>query len=349
MKKIISIVGARPQFIKHAPVEVQLKKAFNSVTIHTGQHYDALMSDIFFNELNISRPDYVIDGGGGKTHGAQTGLMLAEIESICLKEKPDAVLIYGDTNSTLAGALVAAKLNIPQIHIEAGLRSYNREMPEEINRIISDEFAHLLFIPSELCRTNLAKEGISHERIFLVGDVMCDTLELVRSKAPQKVKTEYYLATIHRPYNTDDISRLTEIFNALNNLDRQVVMPIHPRTSTRMLQHGLNTENYSNIKFIEPIGYIESIGYQVHSNAVITDSGGIQKEAYMLKKKCITIRTETEWIETLINGWNELVYNDLDQKLQPAIHNAPFDHNPKLFGDGNTAKKIVDIIAKYIS
>lgn len=347
MKKIISIVGARPQFIKHAPMQLQLQKHFEAKTIHTGQHYDSNMSEVFFNELNMPRPDYLFDMGGSKPQGEQTGIMLTEIEKVCLAEKPDALLVYGDTNSTLAGALVAAKMHIPQIHIEAGLRSFNREMPEEINRIVADEFAWLLFCPTDNAIENLKKEGISHERIYRCGDVMCDMVKLIEPNAKPIADFPYYFVTIHRPYNTDDIARLKEILTVLNDLDKKVIFSIHPRTLSRMEQYDMAADKFSNIRFIPPQSYVESISYQKYSDCVITDSGGIQKEAYILRKKCITLRSETEWVETLHSGWNTLVFNDLQQIF--TVLNAPVgDYIENVYGDGNAAAEITSLILKNI-
>lgn len=347
MKKIISIVGARPQFIKHAPMQLELQKHFHALTIHTGQHYDENMSHVFFNELNMPKPDFLFDIGGSKPQGEQTGIMLTEIEKVCLNEKPDALLIYGDTNSTLAGALVAAKLHIPQIHIEAGLRSFNREMPEEINRIVADEFAYLLFCPTDSAIENLKKEGISHERIFRSGDVMCDMVKLIEPKTKAPVDFPYYFVTIHRPYNTDESERLIKILDTLNQLDKKVIFSIHPRTVSRLAQFGIEITSYNNIQFVPPMGYTESISYQKYSDCVITDSGGIQKEAYILGKKCITLRSETEWSETLQHGWNTLVFEDLTQ-IEPILMKKPGNYIEGIYGDGHAAKQITEIIQQFI-
>lgn len=347
MKKIISIIGARPQFIKHAPMQLQLQKEFNAITLHTGQHYDANMSDIFFNELSISPPDYLFNIGGSKQQGEQTGIMMTEIEKVCSKEKPEAVLVYGDTNSTLAGALVAAKMCIPLIHVEAGLRSYNRAMPEEINRIVADEFAALLFCPGEQALENLKKEGINHDKIFICGDVMCDMLELVRPKVRRLVNQSYYFATIHRPYNTDDVQKLSQILNTFEKLDKKVIFAIHPRTIARMKMYGLEESDFNNIQFIPPTGYIESISYQMFADCIITDSGGMQKEAYMLQKKCITLRSETEWTETLQHGWNTLLHEDIS--LLPQVIKKPCgNYIQQLYGTGHAAVEIVSIIKNNI-
>jgi UDP-GlcNAc3NAcA epimerase len=347
MKKIISIIGARPQFIKHAPMQLELQKRFNALTIHTGQHYDANMSDIFFTQLNMAKPDYLFDIGGSRPQGEQTGIMMTEIEKVCQSEKPDAMLLYGDTNSTLAGALVAAKMQIPQIHVEAGLRSYNRTMPEEVNRIIADEFAYLLFCPTASAIANLNQEGINHDRIFLSGDVMCDTLKLVEGKAKRLFDAPYYFATLHRPYNTDDENRLAKILEIFDSLEHQVVFPLHPRTLSRMQTMGLSPAGYKNILFVDPVGYLDCVSYQTFAEGIITDSGGMQKEAYILKKKCITMRSETEWIETLDNGWNTLLFDELDD-LKSALALRPGNYKPGLYGEGNAAEQITDIILRYI-
>lgn len=347
MKKIISVIGARPQFIKHAPMQLELQKHYHSITVHTGQHYDDNMSAVFFNELDIARPDHLFDIGGSKPQGEQTGMMMTEIEKVCIAEKPSAVLVYGDTNSTLAGALVAAKLQIPLIHIEAGLRSFNRAMPEEINRIVADEFATLLFCPTQQAVENLKKEGIAHDKVFVCGDVMCDMLELIKPKAKQLTDHPYYFATIHRPYNTDDEQQLKKILHALNNLDKKVVFAIHPRTIARIQSFGLNKSDFKNINFVPPVGYAGSISYQLYAHGIITDSGGMQKEAYMLKKKCVTLRSETEWTETLANGWNTLLYDNLEP-LQKIINSPVGNYIHNLYGNGHASEEIVSIIKNNI-
>ncbi len=343
MKTILSIIGARPQFIKHAPMQLALQKTFNALTIHTGQHYDKNMSDVFFAELGIPEPDYLFDLGGSKPQGEQTGLMMAKIEAVCQEVQPDAMLVYGDTNSTLAGTLVAAKMHIPIIHVEAGLRSFNRQMPEEINRIVADEFADILLCPTAQAVENLKKEGITHEGIHLCGDVMCDSLKLVEKSIKKMVTYPYYFVTLHRPYNVDDQSRLTRLLQTFEGLDKKVVFPIHPRTISKIKSFGLDLNDFSNIQFIEPIGYIESLSYQKYADCIITDSGGMQKEAYMLQKKCITVRSETEWTETLSNGWNTLVFDQIEE-IANRVHELPGAYTPNIYGDGNAAIEIVTII-----
>ena len=295
----------------------------------------------------MPKPDFLFDIGGSKPQGEQTGIMMTEIEKVCMAEKPDALLVYGDTNSTLAGALVAAKMHIPQIHIEAGLRSYNREMPEEINRIVADEFAYMLFCPTDGAIENLRREGITHERIFRSGDVMCDMVLLMEPRAKRLVEEPYYFVTIHRPYNTDNDLRLKQILELLNGLDRKVVFSIHPRTVSRLGQFGLSVDDFPNIQFIPPQGYTESISYQKYSDCVITDSGGIQKEAYILRRPCITLRSETEWTETLHNGWNTLVFDDLGQ-VNEVLKKVPGAYREGVYGDGHAAAEITALIALHL-
>jgi UDP-GlcNAc3NAcA epimerase len=342
--KIVSVVGARPQFIKHAPLEKELSKQSTVVSIHTGQHYDKSMSNIFFKQLGIKEPDYRFDLSSGGGQGAQTGEMLRLCEEVLIKEKPQFVLLYGDTNSTLAGALAAVKLHIPIIHVEAGLRSYNMEMPEEVNRIVADRFSKLLFCTSGVGVKNLSKEGIV-EGVFVVGDIMRDTLEMVKPFLSAPDYTSYYFATFHRPYNVDNAERLKNIFDVLNALPNRVVLPLHPRTRSKLSTTFL--EQFANITFIEPVGYIESLSLQRSSLAVITDSGGIQKEAYWLKKKCITVRTETEWVETLDNGWNTLIFNNLEN-LPQVLAGTLGTYNDTLYGTGAAAKDIARILNKLI-
>jgi UDP-GlcNAc3NAcA epimerase len=345
-KKIISVIGARPQFIKHAPVSVALKKRFNSLSIHTGQHFDENMSRVFFDELNIAKPDFMLDLGKRTTHGAQTAIMLQEVEEILLKEKPDAVLLYGDTNSTIAGSLAASKLNIPIIHIEAGLRSFNREMPEEINRVVTDHLSSLLFAPTQTAIDNLKNEGIT-KGVYLTGDVMCDSLEMMKPFLEKKSERNYYFTTLHRPYNTDEDSRLVRILQVLNQLDKPVVFPIHPRTSNLLKSRGEDLHAFSNIEFISPVGYKDCLSYQAYADCVITDSGGIQKEAYMLEKRCITIRKETEWVETLQGGCNTLVF-DQPEKIADILSEQSELKFEKLYGDGRAAEEITSIIENHL-
>ena len=340
--KIISIIGARPQFIKHAPIEKALSDHFESITIHTGQHYDENMSTIFFNQLAITSPKYLLQIGSGN-HGAQTGKMMEVIEPILLDEKPNAVLVYGDTNSTLAGALVASKLHIPVIHLEAGLRSFNKEMPEEINRVLTDHISEILFAPSDKAVKNLKNEGIE-KNVFKTGDVMCDMIHLSKKSISEpKDEDPFYYATIHRPYNTDDRSRLLDVLNSFQSLKYKVQFAIHPRTQNKMKEWEIERADFNNIEFLDPVSYFDNISLLSHSEALITDSGGMQKEAYILQKKCVTIRTETEWVETLVGNWNTLVFDELD-KIQELLNLEPNLHNDKLYGDGKASEQIVEII-----
>lgn len=347
MKKIIAIIGARPQFIKHFPFERAAHGKINLITVHTGQHYDANMSSVFFEQLKISEPQYILKNGGGN-HGEQTGQMMIDIEKIILNESPDGIVVYGDTNSTLAGALVGVKLHVPIFHIEAGLRSYNMKMPEEVNRLLTDHVSTKLFVTSEIAKNNLSNEGL-FSNIYLVGDLMKDLVLMVTKDnniGLRKHLFTYYYATIHRPYNTDDSQRLLKIFSWFDSLPNKVVIALHPRTRKMLNNFGINIELYKNIVGIEPQGYIDNLNYMFHSEGVITDSGGIQKEAYWLKKKCVTIRTETEWVETITSGWNTLIFEEF-AKISADIFEAPNEWDLNLYGDGFAANKIVDEIVRY--
>ncbi|MBL7823467.1 MAG: UDP-N-acetylglucosamine 2-epimerase (non-hydrolyzing), partial [Saprospiraceae bacterium] len=337
MKKIIAIIGARPQFIKHAPIELASRGLVNLVTIHTGQHYDYKMSQIFFDELGIKKPDYQLNAGGGN-HGEMTGRMMIEIEQIVIKENPDFVLVYGDTNSTLAGALVASKLNIPVVHIEAGLRSYNRNMPEEINRLLTDHVANYLFVPTESAIENLNKEGITRG-VFKTGDVMCDMIRIAKERnIINESQSNFIYVTLHRPYNTDDLARLNSILEALDRLETQIQFYVHPRTQQK-IKTGLSDKIYKNIQFKDPLSYFDNLTAMNQSIAIITDSGGIQKEAYILMKKCITIRSETEWIETLDGGWNTLVWEELGN-IKDILSKPCINYKTALYGDGYASQEI---------
>lgn len=351
MKKIIAIIGARPQFIKHAPIALAMQNDFILKTLHTGQHYDANMSKIFFDELNIKKPDYQLNIGGG-THGQQTGDMLKAIEPILFNESPDAVIVYGDTNSTLAGALAAAKLNIPVIHIEAGLRSFNRKMPEEINRLLTDQISGLLFCPNQTALAQLREEGIK-AAAFVTGDIMADLLKLTSSRLP-KITSEFVYATIHRPYNTDDPKRLHQILVNLNKLPWKVKFAVHPRTRKIMKEHDIKEHDFNNITFVSPLGYFENIQHLKSAKALITDSGGMQKEAYLLKTPCTTLRSETEWTETLTHGWNQLLFEPIDllnekviAQLNLIAESEPI-HNELLYGDGQAALQIKAHISEFL-
>ena len=311
LKTVCTIVGARPQFIKAAPVSRALATSFHEVFIHTGQHYDYGMSDVFFEEMEMRPPDFHLGAGGG-THGEQIGKMLIALEKVLDAVKPDMVLVYGDTNSTLAGALAAAKAQIPLAHVEAGLRSYNRAMPEEINRVLTDHVSSLLFCPTHASVENLAKEGIT-EGVHHVGDVMYDAL-LHNLAIAQKRSTilaslglkkrTYALATVHRAANTDDPGRMSAILNALSSLSTTVVFPVHPRTRKMIQEAGLSVSK--SVRMIEPVGHFDILILQENASCILTNSGGMQKEAYLLGVRCITLRNETEWVETVQAGWNKL-------------------------------------------
>ena len=356
--KVITIVGARPQFIKAAALSRKIRQHFNEILVHTGQHYDANMSELFFNELNIPRPDYNLNVGSA-SHAKQTGEMMIKIEEILLKEKPDGILVYGDTNSTLAGALAASKLLIPIFHIEAGLRSYNMNMPEEQNRILTDRLSKILFCPTEAAVDNLTKEGIS-SGVYNVGDVMCDAV-LFYSNELDKYDKKYfqdrliglfeevrpfdrwYIATIHRAENTDDISKISEILKAFEQFDAPVLFPVHPRTKSLVSMLREN-HNYKNIIFVEPFGYLDMLFFAKNAVKVVTDSGGLQKEAYILGTPCVTVRDQTEWVETL-NGNNNILCKPCSEELLQKININYIDKNVyPYYGDGNAAGRICEIM-----
>ena len=355
LTKIVSKVGARPQFIKLAPLSRALREeGLNEIIVHTGQHYDDNMSDIFFEELNIPEPDYNLGIGSG-SHGEQTGKMLIAIEEVLLKEKPDLVIVYGDTNSTLAGALASSKLHIKLAHVEAGLRSFNKNMPEEINRIVADHLSDILFCPTETAIKNLEKEGIT-KGVYLVGDIMFDALMHFSRLSEEKSKIledlklspkEYYLLTIHRAENTDSFDRLKNILLAIAQFKRKVVFPIHPRTKKRIKEFGL--EKYvknDNILLIDPVGYLDMISLEENALAIFTDSGGVQKEAFWLRVPCITLRDETEWIETVNYGWNRLVGADIEKILEAERNIKEGDYMN--FSNYYSAPKMKEVIIKEI-
>ncbi len=350
--KIATIVGARPQFIKAATVSRAIRNltGVQELIIHTGQHYDENMSDVFFSELNIPKPLYNL-GVGSSLHGKQTGRMMEGIEEILIKERPDWVIVYGDTNSTVAGALAASKLHIPITHIEAGLRSYNRRMPEEINRIATDHISDILFAPTMNALNILQQENLGERSVFS-GDVMYDSILYFKDISSQKIKLSdvtdaqpggYYLATIHRQENTDDLKRLQAIFMAFSELDMPVIVPLHPRTKNILDEVAFR----SNVKIIDPVGYLEMVSLLSNCIKVFTDSGGLQKEAYFMKKPCITLREETEWPETLEGCWNFTVGADKDKILSKVMFCSYGEQTDK-FGDGKAAEKILERLVKGI-
>ena len=347
--KIITVIGARPQFIKAAAVSSKLRQKHEEILVHTGQHYDNNMSDIFFTELGIPKPNYNLNIGSGN-HGFQTGKMLMKLEELYLKEKPDLILVYGDTNSTLAGALTASKLLIPIAHIEAGLRSFNMNMPEEQNRVLTDHISKYLFAPTDTAVKNLKNENIT-KNVYNTGDVMFDAIKLFKEKAlkTSSVLKEnnitpngYILSTIHRAENTNDIARLKNIIDALNESDKAIVLPLHPRTHKFINDYGIKIN--TNIKIIEPVGYLDMINLENNAQKIVTDSGGVQKEAYFMKKPCITMRDETEWVETVENGWNIITGSNKEKILDAIINFNPTGEQKMVFGLGNAA----DIISEKL-
>jgi len=350
--KVATIIGARPQFIKAAVVSRAFREHrpdVREIIVHTGQHFDANMSDVFFDELDIPRPDHHLGIGGG-THGQNTGRMIEAIETVLLKERPDWVLVYGDTDSTLAGTLAAVKLHIPVAHVEAGLRSFNRRMPEEINRVLTDHAASLLFAPTNTATCNLASEGITEDRVRQVGDVMYDAALHYRNRARRPLGLRFdggfLLATIHRAENTDDNMRLGNIIGALAEVAEHtpVVLPLHPRTRGKLAAAGFGTQN---ITLLDPVGYLEMVWLLMHCTQVVTDSGGLQKEAYFFGKPCVTTRDETEWVELLTAGWNVLAGADkatiLRLVCQKRANVMQPDHSIYGLGDAgmNTARAII--------
>jgi UDP-GlcNAc3NAcA epimerase len=344
--KILTIVGARPQFIKAAPVSRVIRRTHEEILVHTGQHYDDNMSEVFFRELSIPEPDINLGVGSG-SHGAQTGAMLAGLEKVVMDARPDWVLVYGDTNSTVAGALAAAKLHVRVAHVEAGLRSFDRRMPEEVNRVLADHVSDLLLCPTRVAVGNLAHEGIARG-VHLVGDVMYDAFlfNVDAARTQSQILEEFglqrggfALVTVHRAENTDDAERLRAIVEGLERSGLDVVIPLHPRTRTR-----LSESLPPRIRVIEPVGYIDMLALEDAAEVIATDSGGVQKEAYFLGRPCVTLRDSTEWTETVEAGWNVLVGADV-KKISEAMRTfRPKGKRPDLFGDGHAAEKIAGLI-----
>jgi UDP-GlcNAc3NAcA epimerase len=354
--KIACVVGVRPEFIQVEPVINELK-GNDIILVHTGQHYDYEMSKIFFNELNIPEPDYHL-GIGSESHGHQTGEMLKRIEDVFTKENPDCVLVFGDTNTTLAGALAASKLHIPLAHIEAGLRSFDRRMPEEINRVVVDHISNLLFAPTKTAISNLHNEGIS-KYVYNVGDVMYDSLlqkiDLIRNNRDILDEFEldpqnYFVVTLHRSENTENIQNLKNILQAMSESNKQFIFPIHPRTKKFIDYYSLASllNESDNIRIIKPLGYLNFLRILQGANKILTDSGGIQKQAFMLKIPCITLRENTEWVETVETGWNVLVGTDKDKIKEMISGFKPKGEHTDLYGDGFASKKISEILALNI-
>ncbi len=348
--KIVTIIGARPQFIKAATVSRQVRKQtqIREILVHTGQHYDDNMSDIFFEELDIPQPDYHL-GIGSSSHGVQTGQMLAAIENVLIKEKADWVLVYGDTNSTLAGALAAVKLHIPVAHVEAGLRSFNRRMPEEINRVLTDHASDFLFAPTETAVKNLAQEGLT--KVQQVGDVMYDAALYYAERAQQRSKIlenlnlsakSYLLATIHRAENTDDPKRLRAIFQGLMSIEMPVVLPLHPRTRKCLAENNLLTEVEKHLHILLPVGYLDMVMLEKNAKIVVTDSGGVQKEAFFYQVPCVTVREETEWVELVEKGFNQLIGTEsIAFTIHKTLTEKVLNWNCPLYGDGKAANAVL--------
>jgi UDP-GlcNAc3NAcA epimerase len=350
--KVLTVVGARPQFIKAAVVSRVLRQDHEEFLLHTGQHYDDAMSDLFFRQLGIPAPDRNLEVGSGP-HGAQTGAMLSGIETVAMEYRPDWLLVYGDTNSTLAGALAAAKLNIPVAHVEAGLRSFDRKMPEEVNRVVADHVSTLLFCPTQTALANLGREGITNG-VLMVGDVMFDAfqqnLEVARRDSTILAELQleprgFQLLTVHRAENVDQNANLTAILEGVAASGRTAVFPIHPRT--RAALKASSVKPGANIKLIEPVGYLEMLVLEEAAEAVVTDSGGVQKEAYFAARPCITLRDRTEWTETVDAGWNVLVGTNPDAIAEAMRNFRPAGERPPLFGDGNAAEKVVAALAGW--
>ena len=348
MKKIVTVLGARPQFIKASVVSEALRATgtLKEVLVHTGQHFDPNMSEVFFSELGLPRPAHSLDIHGGG-HGDMTGRMLAAVERVLLAELPQAVLVYGDTNTTLAAALVAAKQGIPIAHVEAGLRSFDRRMPEELNRICTDHLSDLLFCSSGTGRDRLAAEGIRHG-VYVTGDVMADVFYQTRAALRQEdhkapLPGPFALLTLHRAENTDDPVRLKAIMEALGRSGETILFPVHPRTRSRLEQSGITLP--ANVHPVAPAGYAAMVSLLDQCRVVLTDSGGLQKEALWAGRHCITLRDQTEWLETVECGWNTVTGVNAEAILAALAKDAPAGLPPQLFGDGHAAAAIADIIA----
>lgn len=353
--RTLLIVGARPQFIKAAAIIRAMNGKFPFMLLHTGQHYDQNMSDVFFRELGIPEPDMNL-GIHSRSRGGQISAMLAGIETAITRERPDWVLVFGDTNSTLAGALASTACDTRLAHVEAGLRSYNRRMPEEVNRVLTDHVSDLLFCPSQTAVDNLSEEGI-RKNVHLVGDLMMDVLMVTREQAFRTstilesldlVEKSYLVVTIHRSENTNDVVRLEELLYALRQIQEPVIFPLHPRTREVLDDHGLfatiGREERTSVRFIEPLGYPDMVRLVSSARMVLTDSGGLQKEAYWLGVPCVTLRDETEWVETIESGWNVLAGINLKKIIQAVQSFAPPSLRPSLYGDGHTAMRCIEIM-----
>lgn len=363
-KKIVTVVGARPQFIKSAPLSRLLAESdFDEILIHTGQHYDAKMSSVFFDELSLKPPHVHLNVGSGR-HGEQVAKMLMGIEKELLREKPHAVLVYGDTNSTLAGALAAAKLNIPLAHIEAGLRSFNRRMPEEINRVLTDHASDILFCPTKTAYVNLVREGINSQDLYQVGDVMLDAIRAFSNVAQARSNllaeldlagAPYVLLTLHRAENTDDPQCLAAILNAFLDLSTeiQIVFPVHPRTLKAVQRLEIDLRGHSGFHAIDPLSYLDMLALEKSARLIATDSGGVQKEAFFQGVPCVTLRSETEWTELVELGWNTIVPPTDARSISTALRKALAAKSPTAsgenpYGDGEAARHILEILEQRL-
>lgn len=353
--KVLTVVGARPQFVKALPVSRALRDEHEEVLVHTGQHYDETLSDVFFRELAIPEPDHHL-GVGSATHAVQTAEIMSALDDVVAAEAPDAVLVYGDTNSTLAAALVAAKREPTLAHLEAGLRSGDWLMPEEVNRVLTDHAADLRFAPSAVAVQNLAAEGLTRG-VSQTGDVMYDALRQVRPRAERRstvlsdlglAEGRYILATVHRAGNTDDPGRLAAILDGLEAASLPVVFPCHPRTASRLQAAGLWERARSRLEVIDPVGYLDFIRLLGGADRVATDSGGVQKEAFFLDTPCVTLRDETEWVETVRAGWNVLVGADPERIRQALVRSFDLGNKPSPYGDGRAAERVASELAAHV-
>jgi UDP-N-acetylglucosamine 2-epimerase len=351
--RVVSIVGARPQFVKAAAVSRALRREHTEILVHTGQHYDHGMSDVFFTELDIPRPDYDLGVGSGG-HGRQTGEMLGMLEELLLELTPDAVLVYGDTNTTLAGGLAAAKLHVPVAHVEAGLRSFDRTMPEELNRVVVDHVSDLLLAPTPTAVRNLAAEGIT-AGVELVGDVMLDTALFFAERSDdaevlvrrQLERGRYYLATVHRAATSDSPEKMASVLEAFGRLPLPVVWAVHPRTAANLERFGMRSLP-ANVRATEPLPYGETVALLRNAAALLTDSGGMQKEAYFFEVPCVTLRDTTEWAETVELGWNRLAGTDADAIVEAVAASGPGSGHPDVYGDGNAAEAVVGALERHL-
>lgn len=340
--RVLTVIGNRPQFVKAAAVSHRLREVADEYLVHTGQHYDPSLSAVFFEELGLPEPDFRFEDGGG-TNTTQTARMLAHLESLISEQTPDVVLVYGDTNSTLAGALAAAQARVPVAHVEAGMRSFDRAMPEELNRVLTDHASSLLLCSSEVAAENLRAERVAGA-VEVVGDVMVDVFEMVAERLSAPPYDDYLLVTAHRAGTVDDPQRLRALVDLLEALPGEVVFPVHPRTRRRLDAAGLALDG---VTVIEPQGYLEFMSLLVNARAVLTDSGGVQKEAYLAGVPCVTMRSTTEWVETVQTGWNELV--DLDAgKALAALERPLPDERPQLYGDGRAGERVVAALSSHL-